>query len=73
MTKAEIVYKYLFNDLTFEEEHTGLSDCKIEYKILLKAIHSGKKIDRKEKCPAWRIFKTFCEMEGIETVIPIVE
>ena len=47
MTKAEIVYKYLFNDLTFEEEHTGLSDCKIEYKILLKAIHSGKKIDRK--------------------------
>lgn len=69
-TKAEIVYKYLTNNLIFEEEHTGLNDCKIEYQILLKAIHSGKKIDRKENRPAWKVFKEFCCTEGIETIIP---
>lgn len=69
-TKAEIVYKYLTNNLIFEEEHTGLNDCKIEYQILLNAIHSGKKIDRKEKRPAWKVFKEFCNTEGIETIIP---
>lgn len=44
MTKAEIVYRYLFNDLTFIEEHTGLADVKIEYKILLKAFQTHKKL-----------------------------
>ena len=73
MTKAEIVYKFLTGQIGFEEEHTGLNDCKIEYFILLKAIHSGKKIDRSEKRPAWRVFKEFCAVEGIETVIPEVK
>ena len=70
MTKAEIVHKYLTNNLTFKEEHTGLSDCRIEYSILLTAINSGKKIDRNEKRPAWKVFKEFCAIEGIETIIP---
>lgn len=73
MTKAEIVYKYLTGQIDFEEEHTGLNDCRIEYFILLKAIHSGKKIDRGEKRPAWRVFKEFCSVEGIETVIPEIK
>lgn len=73
MTKAEIVYKYLTNNLTFEEEHTGLNDCRIEYKILLSAINSGKKIDRNEKRPAWRVFKEFCAVEGIQTIIPKID
>ena len=30
MTKAEVVYRYLFNDLTILEEHNGLADVKIE-------------------------------------------
>lgn len=70
MTKAEIVYRYLTGDLSFIEDHTGLNDCKIEYEILLAAINSGKQIDRGLKTPAWRVFKKFCEVEEIETIIP---
>lgn len=70
MTKAEVVYRYLTNDIEFVEDHTGLNDCRIEYEILLTAINSGKKIDRNLKTPAWRIFKKFCEVEEIETIIP---
>lgn len=64
-TKAEIVYKYLFNDLTFEEEHTGLADVLIEYKILLKAFKTHKKIDS-TPCQAWRILKEFCKTNNIK-------
>lgn len=64
-TKAEIVYRYLFNDLTFEEEHTGLADVLIEYKILLKAFSTHKKIDS-TPCQAWRILKEFCKTNNIE-------
>lgn len=70
MTKAEVVYRYLTGDLSFIEDHTGLNDCRIEYEILLTAINSGKQIDRGLKTPAWRVFKKFCEVEEIETVIP---
>ena len=65
MTKAEIVYRYLFNDLTFIEEHTGLADCKIEYKILLKAFKTHKKINYKP-CQAWYELKKFCKINNIE-------
>lgn len=68
MTKAEIVYRYLKNNLTFVEEHTGLSDVFIEYEILLNAIQSNKKIERDVKTPAWKIFKKFCEIEGISII-----
>ena len=68
MTKAEIVYRYLKKDKNFQEEHTGLSDCKIEKEILLTAINSGKKIDRSITTPAWKIFKNFCEVENIKTI-----
>ena len=34
---AEIVAQYLF-DKNFTEEHTALTDCEIEYKILLKCM-----------------------------------
>lgn len=64
-TKAEVVYKYLFNDLTFEEEHTGLADVLIEYKILLKAFNTHKKIDS-TPCQTWRILKEFCKTNNIE-------
>lgn len=70
MTTAEIVYKYLTDDLTFQEEHTGLADCKIEYNILLEAIHTKQKITKKNVC-AWIVFKKFCEAHNIETIIPL--
>lgn len=43
--KAETVYRYLTNTLTFEEAHTGLEDCEIELQILLSAIRSKKKLE----------------------------
>ena len=64
MTKAEIVYRYLFNDLTFIEEHTGLADVKIEYQILLKAFKTHKKIDS-TPCIAWKILKEFCRENNL--------
>lgn len=57
---AEVVYRYLTQDLEFVEEHTGLADCQIEYKILLEAIHSKKKIEKKNCC-TWKVLKKFCE------------
>lgn len=66
-TKAEIVYRYLTNDLTFEEEHTGLEDVLIEYKILLTAVFTHKKIDWKP-CPAWKLIKNFADEKGISLV-----
>ena len=64
MTKAEIVYRYLFNDLTFLEEHTGLADVKIEYKILLKAFQTHKKIDS-TPCMAWKVLANFCKENNL--------
>lgn len=63
-TKAEIVYKYLFNDLDFIEEHTGLEDVKIEYQILLKAFGTHKKLDN-SPCSAWKELKNFCLLNNI--------
>lgn len=40
-TNAEVTYKYLMNDLNFQEEHTGLEDCKIELDILNECIKRG--------------------------------
>lgn len=36
--KAETVYRYLRNQVDYEEEHTALEDSKIELEILLKAL-----------------------------------
>ena len=36
---AEILYRYLTNDTTFEEAHTGLEDVEIETQIFLECIH----------------------------------
>ena len=44
-TKAETVHRYLTNNLDFEEAHTGLRDCEIEFEILMSAIRSKKKLE----------------------------
>jgi hypothetical protein len=33
------LYRYLTNDITFEEAHTGLEDVEIETQIFLECIH----------------------------------
>lgn len=43
---AEIIYRFIIQDLTFEESHTALEDVKIEKEIVLKAYRTHKKMDR---------------------------
>lgn len=43
---AEIIYRYLTNDLEFEESHTGLEDTLIEKDILAFCIKQHKKMDK---------------------------
>ena len=40
-TTAEAVYKYITNEIDFEEEHTALNDSRIELKILLDCLTKG--------------------------------
>ena len=63
-TSAEVVYAYLTNNKNFKEEHTGLSDCHIEYEILLTAKKTKKKIDGTLTQP-WKLVKQFCEMNDL--------
>lgn len=63
-TSAEVVYAYLTNNINFVEEHTGLSDAKIEYDILMIAKKTKKKIDGTVSNP-WKLVKNFCEINGL--------
>lgn len=42
---AEIIYRFLINDLTFEEEHTGLADVLIEKEIFRYCMEKKPNID----------------------------
>jgi len=50
-TTAEVMYRYLTSNTDFIEDHTALSDSKIETEILLKAIEAGADITEKENAP----------------------
>lgn len=52
-TNADTVGKYILQDLDFNEQHTALSDCEIELKILLAAFKRNKKA-RHSKGQGWR-------------------
>ena len=43
---AEVLYRYMINDITFEEEHTGLSDILIETAILARCFKQHKKMNK---------------------------
>jgi len=43
---AEILWRYLTDDVTFEEEHTGLADVTIEAQIFAECIRQHKKMER---------------------------
>lgn len=43
---AEIIYRYLTNDLTFVESHTGLEDVEIETKIFLECIKRNPSVEK---------------------------
>ncbi len=43
---AEIIWRYLTDDVTFEEEHTGLADVEIEAQIFAECIRQHKAMDK---------------------------
>ena len=43
---AEILYRYIMNDVNFTESHTGLEDVLIEKEIFVKCIRQHKKMKR---------------------------
>ncbi len=43
---AEILWRYITDDVTFEEEHTGLADVTIEAQIFAECIRQHKKMER---------------------------
>ncbi len=44
---AECMYRYLFEDYFYEEQHTALRDCRMEWKLIRHALRKwGKEIDK---------------------------
>ena len=57
---AEILYRYITNDLQFEEKHTGLEDVQIETEIFLKCLERmGEQSPIFYMRPPARTFNTF--------------
>lgn len=44
---AEVLYKYITNNLEFVESHTGLEDCKIEKEIFVYCLNKKQKMTKK--------------------------
>lgn len=44
---AEILYRFITKDLTFEEEHTGLADVRIEREIFRHCVQMNPEIERR--------------------------
>ena len=44
---AEIIYRYITGDVTFEESHTGLEDVLIETKILVHCFRQHKRMEKR--------------------------
>lgn len=62
-SSAESGYAYISDNENFIEEHTGLADCKVEYKLYLKARAKKKKIKRNNG--DWRTLKNYRESKGL--------
>lgn len=43
---AEIIWRYLIDDTSFEEEHTGLADVEIEAQIFAECVRQHKKMEK---------------------------
>jgi hypothetical protein len=43
---AEVIWRYLTDHVTFEEEHTGLADVTIEAQIFAECVRQHKKMDK---------------------------
>lgn len=54
-TSAECAYKYITNNIDFEESHTGLEDVKIEIEILRECFRQKKRMDKSINTSCWRM------------------
>ena len=64
-TSAEVVYKFLTNNPDYEEFHTALEDCKIEYEIAIKSISTKKVFTKGILANPWqKIAKLYKEYRG---------
>jgi len=53
-TNAEVVYRYLTNDIDFNEAHTALADTEIEAAILTQVFRTHKKLNTEMAGPLFR-------------------
>ena len=58
-TTAENIYRYIFNDIDFKEEHTALSDVFIESDLLFEAIKKNPDVETKHTAPYAKLNKLF--------------
>ena len=54
-TNAEKCYSYIVGNTNFEEDHTGLSDVKIEIAILVYCLRQHKKFESRPNQGCWQI------------------
>jgi hypothetical protein len=54
-TSAECAYKYITDNIDFEESHTGLEDVKIEIEILRECFRQKKRMDKSINTSCWRM------------------
>lgn len=54
-TSAEACYKFITNNASFEEKHTGLEDVKIEKQILLECLKTDIECDMEINTGCWQI------------------
>ena len=54
-TSAECCYRYIRNNINFEESHTGLEDVLIEVEILKECYRQHVKMDTSINCACWRL------------------
>lgn len=68
-TSAEVAYRYLIKDPTFEESHTGLEDVEIESVILLNCLKTGdENMKSSPYSGCWReVQKTFRQLQAEKT------
>ena len=67
-TSAETVYKYLQNDIFFEESHTGLEDVRIEKDIYFAVVRSEMEYNSEVSSNCWmqvaKYYKKYKEENG---------
>lgn len=63
-TNAEVGYSYMTKDYEFIEDHTALSDARIETELLGYILRQGKKIDKGINSACWRSanVKNYCNV-----------